>query len=134
MSGTEIGLLATQGILSGIFAAAKILAPYVIVFCLSCVIIGKIKRSKRKKADDSAKYKDLFTLNKPQEEQTQRRPPKRKIPHPTSDKYINKNKTSNYRVVIYKHEHKPKLPIWVIVLICTATFTLSFVLASIFLT
>ena len=75
---------------------------------------------------------DLFILNKP-DDPPQKRPPKRRVPHPTSDKYINKNKKDHYRVVIYKHEHKTKLPIWVIVLICTATFTLSFVLASIFL-
>lgn len=76
---------------------------------------------------------DFLSLNNPDEEQPKRRPPKRRTPHPTSDKFINKNKKGNYRVVIYKHEHKPKLPIWVIVLICIATFALSFVLASIFL-
>lgn len=129
MSGTEIGLLAAQGFLSGIFTAAKILAPYFIAFCLLCVLIARKKKSPPKSS--SKKRGDLFGLNKPEEHHKEQRAPKRRTPHPTSDKFINKNKKSNYRVVIYKHE--PKLPIWLIVLICLATFALSFVLASIFL-
>ena len=137
MSGTEIGKLTAQGWLSGFWEGAKIIAPYYIAFCLLCVIIALKKRSsktpKTSKKEASKKYDDLFGLNNPEAQHQEHRPPKRRIPHPTSDKYINKNKKDNYRVVIYKHEHKPKLPIWVIVMICTAAFTLSFVLASIFL-
>ena len=84
------------------------------------------------KKKNPKKYDDLFGLNYPEEQTPKSRPPK-KTPHPMTDKYLNKHKDGNYRIVIYKHDKSPKLPIPVIVLICLATFALSFVLASIFL-
>ena len=51
MNGTELGGLIAQGLIDGLLQGAKIMLPYIIVFCVICVVIGTIKRllQKRKK-------------------------------------------------------------------------------------
>lgn len=49
MNGVEIGNLVATGFINGILQGVKILAPYFILFCVACVVIGIIKKKLRKK-------------------------------------------------------------------------------------
>lgn len=49
MDGTEIGILVSQGLINGLLQGALILAPYIIGFCILCVLIGIVKHLFRRK-------------------------------------------------------------------------------------
>ena len=49
MDGTELANLMIQGFMNGLIEGAKIFAPYVIGFCVLCVVIGLVKRAYRKR-------------------------------------------------------------------------------------
>lgn len=49
MNGTEIGKMVIQGMLSGILQGLKIMLPYIISFCVICVLIGVVKRHSKKR-------------------------------------------------------------------------------------
>lgn len=49
MSGEDITILVTQGWINGLLMGVKILAPYIIGFCLICLIIGILKGKFKKK-------------------------------------------------------------------------------------
>ena len=49
MSGNELTTLFVTGITNGLLQGAKIIAPYIIGFCVICVIIGFIKGKFKKK-------------------------------------------------------------------------------------
>lgn len=49
MSGEELGNLITKSFINGLIQGAIIMAPYIIGFCVLCVIIGLVKKKFRKK-------------------------------------------------------------------------------------
>lgn len=49
MSGEELARLMTQGLINGLLQGAIIMLPYIIGFCVLCVVIGAIKRFLRKR-------------------------------------------------------------------------------------
>lgn len=49
MSTSDLIPIFTGGLTSGLLAGAKIMAPYIIGFCVLCVVVAVIKRIFRKK-------------------------------------------------------------------------------------
>lgn len=48
MSGEELAGLITQGLINGLLQGALIMLPYIIGFCLLCVLIGAVKKAFRR--------------------------------------------------------------------------------------
>lgn len=48
MSGEELAGLMTQGLIDGLLQGALIMLPYIVGFCLLCLLIGAIKRAFRR--------------------------------------------------------------------------------------
>ena len=49
MNGAELGGLIAQGLINGLLQGAAMMLPYIIGFCVLCVVFGTIKRLIRKR-------------------------------------------------------------------------------------
>lgn len=65
MSGEELAGLMTQGLINGLLQGALIMLPYIIGFCVLCVLIGAVKRASRRSR--SQKSPDLPKAGKSQD-------------------------------------------------------------------
>lgn len=49
MSGDQLASLFTDSLMSGLLEGVKIIAPYIIGFCILCIIVAVVKKILRKK-------------------------------------------------------------------------------------